>query len=116
MERGMNGRGDDWERMKGFVGSMITDGRDLGLTEDQMISMAVKLVDNSMACFPPESDSEENWRHLWKMEDGETKEMMVRMMFSLCDPESPLSKMQWEKLAKLMAKTVNGFMNFVKDI
>lgn len=107
---------NDWERMKAFVGAMITDGRNAGMNHEQLIAMAVSLIDNSMGFFPSESTEEDNWRQLWGREDQETKEMMVRMVFSLCDPESPLSRMQWEKLARLMAKTVNRFMNFVNDI
>jgi len=107
---------NDWERMKAFVGAMITDGRNAGLNQEQLINMAVKLIDNSMEFFPSESTEEDNWRQLWGREDQETREMMVHMMFSLCDPESPLSRMHWEKLARLMAKTVNSFMNFVNDI
>ncbi len=107
---------NDWERMKAFVGAMIADGRELGLTQDQLIKMSVRLVDNSMAHFPSDSEDEDNWRRIWGREDEESKEMMVQMMFTLCDPESPLSKMHWEKLARLMAKTVNNFMNFVNDL
>jgi hypothetical protein len=102
--------------MKGFVGAMITDGRRVGLSKEQLTTMAVSLIDNSMLHFPSESEDEDNWRNLWEREDDETKEIMVNMMFSLCDPESPLSKMRWEKLARLMAKTVNSFMSFVNNV
>lgn len=107
---------NDWERMKAFVGAMITDGRKEGLSEKQLITMAVRLINNSMEFFPSDSNEEDNWRQLWDREDNEAKEMMVQMMFSLCDPESPLSRMHWEKLARLMAKTVNSFMNFLNDV
>jgi|GEM_PF-1488829 len=107
---------NDWERMKAFVGAMIVDGRALGLSQEQLIKMSVRLIDNSMLHFPSDSEEEDNWRSIWDREDADTKETMVQMMFTLCDPESPLSKMHWEKLARLMAKTVNSFMNFVNDI
>ena len=107
---------NDWERMKAFVGAMITDGREAGLSREQLNTMAVNLIDNSMEFFPSESTDEDNWRRLWEREDKENKEMMTYMMFSLCDPESLLSHLQWEKVARGMAKTVNSFMKFLSDI
>lgn len=107
---------DDWERMKAFVGSMVEDSRELGLSEVQLIKMSVRMIDNSLAHFPPdEEEGGEFLRDIWEDEDEDAKETMIQMMIALCDPRSPLSKISWEKLARLMARTVNGFMGFMKD-
>lgn len=107
---------NDWKRTKLFIGNMIEEARHSGMDDQQTIYMTNRLIDNLLIIFPSGSEEESTLRSIWLDEDEKGKESLIRMLFHICDPQSPLAKVEWEELARLMAKSVTNVMGFMDDL
>lgn len=109
-------RMNDWKRLKMFIGAMVEKARDVGLSEKQSSQMSIYLIDNLFTIFPVETEEELALRDLWMSEDEKGKEALVQVLFSICDPRSQLSKMEWEEIARMMARQLTRLLGFLEDL
>ncbi len=107
---------NDWKRTKTFIGNMLTEAREAGMDDGQTIHMTKRLIDNLLSVFPPSNEEENSLRSIWFYEDDKGKEAIIKILFSICDPQNPLSKIEWEELARLMAKSVTRVLGFLDDL
>jgi len=107
---------NDWKRTKTFIGNMITEAREAGMDDAQTIHMTKCLIDNLLSVFPPNNEEESSLRSIWFYEDVRGKESIIKILFSICDPQNPLSRIEWEELARLMSKSVTRVLGFLDDL
>ncbi len=110
------GATDNWRTTKEFIGRMMEEARAEGLSDDQTRRITVKLVDNLLTMFPADSGEELAMRSIWLDEDQQGKESMIRVLFAMCDPRGQLSKVEWEEMARMMARSVTRVTAFLGDL
>ncbi len=86
------------------------------MDDAQTIHMTKCLIDNLLSVFPPNNEEESSLRSIWFYEDVRGKESIIKILFSICDPQNPLSRIEWEELARLMSKSVTRVLGFLDDL
>jgi hypothetical protein len=78
---------ENFERWKEFLGEQVNKAHAMGMSEEQVTSVAKKMGDYLAAKIDPKNEQERLLKQMWDVGDEQDRQSLARMMIRMSEHE-----------------------------